>query len=38
VYRSAGLKSRALIQLRKALELDPGNKKAEVEFDEISRG
>jgi predicted Ser/Thr protein kinase len=37
VYRAAGLKSRALSQLRKALELDPGNKRAEAELDELSR-
>lgn len=37
VYRAAGLKSRALSQLRKALELDPGNKSAQAELDELSK-
>ncbi len=37
VYRSAGARSRALGQLRKALELDPGNKRAQAEMDELSQ-
>jgi serine/threonine protein kinase/tetratricopeptide (TPR) repeat protein len=37
VYRAAGLKSRALSQLRRALELDPGNKRAQAEMDELSQ-
>jgi serine/threonine protein kinase len=37
VYRSAGARSRALAQLRKALELDPGNKRAQAEIDELAQ-
>jgi curved DNA-binding protein CbpA len=37
VYKAAGLKSRALAQLRKALELDPGNSRARAELDEVSK-
>ena len=36
VYKAAGLKSRALNQLRKALELEPGNKRAHAEMDGLS--
>jgi len=38
VYKAAGLKSRALTQLRKALELDPGNARAQAELNELSPG
>jgi serine/threonine protein kinase/tetratricopeptide (TPR) repeat protein len=36
VYKAAGLKSRALNQLRKALELEPGHKRAQAEMDGLS--
>jgi serine/threonine protein kinase len=38
VYKAAGLKSRALSQLRKALELEPGNKRVQAEMEGLSDG
>jgi serine/threonine protein kinase/curved DNA-binding protein CbpA len=38
VYKAAGLKGRAVAQLRKALELEPGHARAQAEMDALQAG
>jgi serine/threonine protein kinase len=38
VYKAAGLKGRAITQLRKALKLEPGHARAQAELDELTPG